>query len=502
MLKKTVLLSAIACLLTSCTVATQDVLTLNTREEFDAAINTHELLLMKFFAPWCARSKELIPEYATAATLLKEDNITLAEIDCTVNNVVCDRYGLLAYPTMQIFRKGRASDVYPHERTTDGIVKFMKKHLTPTLSLLENTQDLDTLKKDESILAVAYVDPKDTTTLEQWRELSDRLHADYAFGYVTDPSFAKSQKVTEFPTIRLYKHFDDLQDTFTGSVSEAEDFIKLNAVPLLDTIRPETFMDYVDAGRPLVFLFSNSDEMQQELHNRLLPLVKAYKGKFSFAHIDATEYISHAEFLSLRPNEWPAMGIHNFKTGARFPFDQQGDLALQDVDSIQAFLDKVHENKVKPVYKSQTPSKEVTKEDPVKIVVGDDFEKVVLDKSKDVFIEIYAPWCGHCRALEPIWKQLGKVMQDNEAEKHDLVVAKMDGTVNDVPLSAGFQVTGYPTIKFFKAQDNTMISYKGGRTLYDLVEFLNEHSSTQTLHIDLDSLSKYEDTEEVPRDEL
>lgn len=127
MLKKTILWSAIACLLTSCTVATQDVLTLNTQEEFDAAINTHELLLMKFFAPWCSRSKELIPEYASAATLLKKDNITLAEIDCTVNNVVCDRYGLLAYPTMQIFRKGRASDVYPHERTTDGIVKFMKK---------------------------------------------------------------------------------------------------------------------------------------------------------------------------------------------------------------------------------------------------------------------------------------------------------------------------------------------------------------------------------------
>lgn len=377
------------------------------------------------------------------------------------------------------------------------------RHLSPTLSLIDNVLDLNTLKNDESILAVAYINPTDTVTLDQWSELSDRLHADYAFAYVTDPSFAKAQKITEFPTIHLYKHFDDLQDTYTGSISDVEDFIKLNAVPLLDSIRPETFMDYVDAGRPLVFLFSDSDEMQQELHQRLLPLAKAYKGKFSFAHIDATEYISHAEFLSLKPNEWPAMGIHNFKTGARFPFDQQGELALQDVDEIESFLNKVHANEVKPVYKSQAPpSPEKTKEDPVKVVVGDDFEKVVMDRSKDVFIEIYAPWCGHCRALEPIWKQLGKVMQVNEAEKHDLVVAKMDGTVNDVPLSAGFQVTGYPTIKFFKADDNTMLSYKGGRTLYDLVEFLNENSSRQTLHIDLDSLSKYEDAEEVPRDEL
>lgn len=122
MLKKTILWSAIASLLTSAVFA-QDVITLSNTLEFDEAINTNDILLMKFFG----HSKVLVPEYKEAAALLKADNVTLAEIDCTVNSEVCDRYGLLAYPTVQIFRKGRASDVYPHERTADGIVKFMKK---------------------------------------------------------------------------------------------------------------------------------------------------------------------------------------------------------------------------------------------------------------------------------------------------------------------------------------------------------------------------------------
>lgn len=126
MLKKTILCSAIASLLTFAVFA-QDVITITNTQEFDDAINNNELILMKFFAPWCAHSKALIPEYEKAATMLKSDNITLAEIDCTVNNEVCNRYGLQGYPTMQIFRKGRASDVYPHERTTNSIVKFMKK---------------------------------------------------------------------------------------------------------------------------------------------------------------------------------------------------------------------------------------------------------------------------------------------------------------------------------------------------------------------------------------
>jgi protein disulfide-isomerase A1 len=68
------------------------------------------------------------------------------------------------------------------------------------------------------------------------------------------------------------------------------------------------------------------------------------------------------------------------------------------------------------------------------------------------------------------------------------VVAKMDGTVNDVPVSAGFQITGFPTIKFIKADTNEMIDYKGQRTLHDFVKFLNENSTKKSLGIDLETL--------------
>lgn len=42
------------------------------------------------------------------------------------------------------------------------------------------------------------------------------------------------------------------------------------------------------------------------------------------------------------------------------------------------------------------------------MVVGETFDEIVNDESKDVLIEFYAPWCGHCKNLEPIYKELGE----------------------------------------------------------------------------------------------
>merc|ERR1712004_237812 len=102
----------------------------------------------------------------------------------------------------------------------------------------------------------------------------------------------------------------------------------------------------------------------------------------------------------------------------------------------------------------------------VKVVVGKNFNDLVLDPTKNVFVEFYAPWCGHCKSLTPIWDELGEKYKDHA----NIVIAKSDATANEFE---DVEVQGFPTLKFFPAGEGAeMQDYNGGRTLDDFVKFL------------------------------
>lgn len=44
----------------------------------------------------------------------------------------------------------------------------------------------------------------------------------------------------------------------------------------------------------------------------------------------------------------------------------------------------------------------------IQVLVAENFDSIVNDDSKDVLIEFYAPWCGHCKSLEPKYNELGE----------------------------------------------------------------------------------------------
>ncbi|XP_040209839.1 protein disulfide-isomerase TMX3 isoform X1 [Rana temporaria] len=82
-------------------------------------------------------------------------------------------------------------------------------------------------------------------------------------------------------------------------------------------------------------------------------------------------------------------------------------------------------------------------------------------------VDFYAPWCGHCKKLEPVWNEVGVEMRSSGSPVR---VGKMDATVHS-SIASEFGVRGFPTIKLLKG--DMAYNYRGQRTKEDIVEFAN-----------------------------
>jgi len=106
----------------------------------------------------------------------------------------------------------------------------------------------------------------------------------------------------------------------------------------------------------------------------------------------------------------------------------------------------------------------------------------VLNNEKDVLIEFYAPWCGHCKELAPKYEAVASKL----AHMKDLVIAKMDSTENE---AEGVAIEGFPTLKFYKkGQKDTPIDFDGDRTEKGILKFLKKNVSfpwTESAETDL-----------------
>lgn len=83
-----------------------------TQETFYDFMSEHDLVLANFYAPWCRYSKALAPEFETAATQLKKENIPLVKIDCTREEKLCSDFEIDAFPTLRVFRGPESHEPY------------------------------------------------------------------------------------------------------------------------------------------------------------------------------------------------------------------------------------------------------------------------------------------------------------------------------------------------------------------------------------------------------
>ena len=81
------------------------------------------------------------PEYEAAARSLAEYGIPLARVDGTSEKALADAHGIVGWPSMRVFRKGRAFE-YKGPREHKGIVDHMRELARPPSKLVNTVGEL------------------------------------------------------------------------------------------------------------------------------------------------------------------------------------------------------------------------------------------------------------------------------------------------------------------------------------------------------------------------
>ena len=115
---------------------------------------------------------------------------------------------------------------------------------------------------------------------------------------------------------------------------------------------------------------------------------------------------------------------------------------------------------------------------PLKTVVGKTFKNLVLQSDNDVFIKFYAPWCGHCKKLAPLWDKIAEELKSVPG----LVIANFDATANEVE---GLNVRGYPTMRLYKkGEKNAPVDFDGERDIEGMKQWLKSKSSAYKRYLE------------------
>jgi len=460
------ILSALVCSVFTAEVTEDDGVLVLTDSNFDEQISKHQFLLVEFYAPWCGHCKKLAPEYAAAAKTLRSENLYLAKVDSTQEKEISKRFEIGGYPTLKFFINGRPMD-YEGGRTSNEIVNWIRKKTGPASRQLNTPSEVQELQSRSEVLVVFLGESTHPSFLVY--EATAKGFDDLTFVHCGSEECA-TQFNAQRNSVVILKKFDegrnDLPEGFT--TDRLKTFIDSNASPTVMKFDEKSAQLIFGKSTPGLFLYRDSNsENTAALDAVFNAVAKRVKGKLQSVVTDIKVGLETrlAEYIGVTAQDLPSVRIADTRSELT-KYNMQGEITEEN---ILQFVSQWENGSLRPHLKSEpVPERQ---EGDVIVVVGNSFNEIVMDDSKDVLVEFYAPWCGHCKKLTPIYEELAKKLKHNRS----LVIAKVDSTLNEVEQ---VHIKGFPTIKFFPGgKKNSPLDYDGERTVEGFTKWLVKQST-------------------------
>jgi len=438
-----------------------------TDDNFEQTVSGANPVLVKFHAPWCGHCKSLAPEYVKLAETVKQENLpfVIAEVDATANPKTASKYEIKGYPTIKFFLNGISID-YEKERKVDAMIEFMKKKSSPSSEELKSAAEVKARLEDKNRRCILVSDNQDD--LRKYMN-TGRLIDEFKFYHTSEGVGKEVFPEIGKPSIVLLKDFGEKKIIYTGSFepTEFQPFLKKNLFDIVTILDNESskpiFSTAEKVGVLLIVAADSPTKEQEKMFRELAEKRQSDKYMFLFCTKSTDMGKRYFSFFGVDDADAPLIEVVESK-GKPKRYRHKGKLT---VDEISKFIDDFEAKKVEVFIKSE-PIPEVNP-GPVYTVVANNFKEMVMDNKMDVFVKYYAPWCGHCKTLAPIFVELAESLKHNP----NLRLVEVDSTKNDIE---GVTINSYPTLYLYQSgKKKSPKKYEGGRTLSEMTTFLQEN---------------------------
>eukprot|EP00331_Platyophrya_macrostoma_P007732 CAMPEP_0176431336 /NCGR_PEP_ID=MMETSP0127-20121128/14759_1 /TAXON_ID=938130 /ORGANISM="Platyophrya macrostoma, Strain WH" /LENGTH=471 /DNA_ID=CAMNT_0017813339 /DNA_START=111 /DNA_END=1526 /DNA_ORIENTATION=- len=452
-------------------------------ETFDSTLRDIPLALVKFYAPWCGHCKNLEPKWNEAADKLASEGanlglegVRLAKLDADSQKMSGGKFGVRSFPTIKLFRFGHYTEDFDGERTVEGILQYLseknKVAVNREITVLSTLKSA--IKAAERPIIVGLFSDKSGIDYRYFAEVvvpfsGNGIDAYHSF----TPSVLEGFGFYGGSSITMYRPYaKPAKVVYRGTIfkQNLKDWIVANAVPAVGVYDKDSQGLYKLSTTALVRLVSSQEEAGAK--EVLTSLSKTFASTVKFATSLTSQFESEVEAHCEKGAPLCLIGHEAPKNGkAGKVFGQV--LPSIDADRIKAFVEDLLAKRLVARVKSEAAAAAPVAGQ-VGVIVGSTFQSLVIDAEKDVLIEFYAPWCGHCKNLEPKYAELASEVS---SEFSTLLIAKMDFTANDLPeeYRGVYGVEGFPTIYFSpRGSKKAPVKYEGGREVADMKAWLAE----------------------------
>lgn len=471
-----------------------------TLDNFAKFIKANDLVLGEFTVPWCLHSKNLLPELVKAAEILdSEKGIKVFQVDCSIDEALCNQLEIPYYPSLKVFKNHRLikDNEYTGRRTAEDMYDFMVNQVASPVKRISTEEQLNEFyvnhEKMTGPVVVYY------GKLDNFDKVFDKAANDLfnSFTFVAYPNCNETMKdnvilylppVPEMElqhnnhTIRTGTDIFKFENTTSTDPKDFKTWLLYSKLPYFDNANIENYRSYMDSKLPLAYYFYLTPQEYMDYKEFFGDLGEKYRGKVNFLGLNALIFHSHVRFLNMK-EQFPLFAIHDLNYNLKYGLPQLSEeeynalteLQTLDREEITQLVDDFVNGKAQPIVKSEevptVQHSNVTK------IVGSNHDEMVHNESKDVIVRYHASWDAQSKKLEPIYYDIADMFARDEETRDKIVFLDVDAAANDI---ISFPVTGFPTIVIYPAGSHDKpIVHVGARVRSNILLFIKENGKHQ-----------------------